>query len=801
MLIKDFAKVLKLVKQKCQKIFKTRKKEEPKPVKVRTPKNLKDFADLVLLAVVIIVVLSLINSLNLPYVAIANNALKALKIIGIAVAIPIIIIILVLTAVLAKHMFSKRHEIKNEVINGLTKLVKWAGLSTLNLVLWILTKAFNGLAYLLEKFAWLIEKLAILIKKLALLIRKVPENLPSPEEVLAIAQKVLALTKTLPSRIKCQFFTREGIKQLLDSAYLLAVRIFLAVFIGTFYRFASLLDKLAPVRKKLAETPGSVKTGVKLMLTNRDYRLFGIIYFVQGILGLSGLAFTFYLNEVMRLSVAQITTMVSITTIPWTVKPLYGMVSDSFPLKKLRRKPYIILGCLMASAGWFVFVKGAFALSYPLLILGMVMEGLGIAFTDVVCDGLCVQKSPTEEIAKSIQNICWGSRTVGALIGGFGSGWLCKHNILNDLVLFVHKLLSQHNYGYVLKPYLHLFSNAYISIFMITMVLPLLPFIFALFVSEDRVEEKDKVGFKHSLKVLGIAMATEKKLMIAVLFLFIWNMTQLSFGTPFLIFMKTRLGFSELFIGTLSMIGSLGSLIGMLWYGLYLQSVSLKKILKWTIIIGAASTLTMFLVLDPTSATIVFLIGGVIGYIAFIPTMTVAVLATPKDAEASVYALLMSVSNFGGIVSTYLGGQLYEIIGLKALLLLATVTSFLPLLVLNHLDKIKGEEKVECILKFFSKLNTSFKAGFAEMEMTLKNNKLSRFALLTLAKSWKLFKTSIRFTAWAFPRVSVAAAVAILLTKGAEPVWMKTAVALLLVAIIIFMRKAKKAKKLGENKQ
>ncbi len=791
MSIKDFTKFLKLVKPTWKKIFKTQKKEQ-KPIKVRTPKNLKDFADFALLVTVIILTLSLIQSLNLPYAAIAHNVLKALKIIGIAVAIPITLILLVLTAVLAKHIFNKRREIKNELKNNLIKLAKWAGTKTSRMLGWFLTKAFHGLAYLLEKLAWSLENLAKLTRKLALLVRKTPEELSSlSKKALEITKRLSSLVKTLPSRIKRQFFTRKSLKQLLDNTYLLAVRIFLAVFIGTLYG-------LAPVIKKLAETPGSVKTGVKLMLTNRDYRLFGIIYFVQGILGLSGLAFTFYLNDVMKLSVVQITTLTSITMIPWTIKPLYGMISDSFPLiKGLRRKPYIILGCLTGSIGWFIFLKGAFALSYSTLIIGMTIEAVGIAFTDVVCDGLAVQKSPTEEITKAIQNICWGSRAIGALIGGFGSGWLCEHNIAKDIIFFIHNLLSQYGYGYLLKPHLHLFSNAYITIFMITMILPLLPFISAFLVSEDPVEEKNKVGFKHSLKVLGTAMATKRNLMIAAFFIFIWNLSQISFGTPFTIFMKTKLGFSEPFIGTLITLNSVGSLAGMLLYGLYLQSVTLKKILKWTIIIGAASTLTMFLILNPTSAMIVYLIGGIISYVAFIPTMSVAVLATPKDAEASVYALLMSIANLGSnVVATYLGGHLYEIIGLRSLILLAAATSLLPLLVLNKLDKLKGEDKVECVLNFFSKLSASFKAGFAEIKMALYNNKLSRLALLTLAKSWKLFKISIRFTAWTFPRASIAAAVVILLTKSTDPVLMKAAVTLLLIALIIFMRKAKKAKKI-----
>ncbi|MDP2908925.1 MAG: MFS transporter [Nanoarchaeota archaeon] len=419
--------------------------------------------------------------------------------------------------------------------------------------------------------------------------------------------------------------------------------------------------KLALLMKKLTETPNDVKKGVKLAISKRDYRLFALVYFVQGILGLSGLAFTLFLDGVMKLSVAQITTLFSITTIPWVIKPLYGMISDSYPLfKGLRRKPYIIICCTLASIGWLIVIMGAFEKSYLLIILGMLMEAVGVAMTDVVIDGLAVQKSPNEAEAKNIQNVCWGSRAFGALIAGFLGGWLLQHFI-----------------GWP-------FNNGFINVFALTMFLPLVPLTTAFFVDEEPVKaNENKGGIVHSLKVLGNAVNTEKRLLIAALFIFLWNMTP-SFGTPFLLFMKKQLGFSETFIGTLSTISSAGSLFGMMLYGLYFKATALKRILKWTIWIGAASTFMMFLVINPTSAMIIWLVSGVIGYIAFIPTMALAVRATPKDAEASVYALLMSIANLGGVVATFTGGQLYELIGMKALITLSAVACLIPLLILKY---------------------------------------------------------------------------------------------------------------------
>lgn len=436
--------------------------------------------------------------------------------------------------------------------------------------------------------------------------------------------------------------------------------------------------------EKLASTPASIKAGVKLALSSKDYRLFAMVYFVQGILGLSGLAFTLFLDGVMKLSVAQITTLGTITTIPWVIKPLYGMISDSYPLVKgLRRKPYIVICCFLASLGWLILIRGAYAHSYTWILIGMILESIGVAMTDVVIDGLAVQKSPNEDEAKNIQTVCWGSRTLGALIAGFAGGWLLEYCT-----------------GWPLY-------DQYINVFFITMFLPLIPLTVAFFVTEEAVKAEEKVSMWKSLKTLGYAINTEKRLLLAALFIFLWNMTP-SFGTPYLLFMEKQLGFSETFIGTLSTISSVGSLLGAMVYGLYLKSTTLKRILKWTILVGAASTLLMFLILNQASAIIVWLVSGIIGYVGFIPTMALATRATPKGAEASVYALLMSIANLGGMFATYTGGQLYELIGLKALIILSAIACLIPLLALRYLDEKEGERDkinvVASLKKLFKRL-------------------------------------------------------------------------------------------------
>ncbi len=45
--------------------------------------------------------------------------------------------------------------------------------------------------------------------------------------------------------------------------------------------------------------------------------------------------------------------VMSLTNLPWTCKPVYGFISDAFPIMGYRRRPYIFLAGLVGSAAWF----------------------------------------------------------------------------------------------------------------------------------------------------------------------------------------------------------------------------------------------------------------------------------------------------------------------------------------------------------------------------------------------------------------------------------------------------------------
>ena len=125
-------------------------------------------------------------------------------------------------------------------------------------------------------------------------------------------------------------------------------------------------DLATPDKVPLVGTSGSVEAGTLSAVDTIKEKLFlGIeptpeiiaimtIYFVEGALGLARLAQTFLLKDTLGLGPAEMSALTGIFTLPWTVKPIYGFLSDGFPLFGYRRRSYLVLagivGCLSYTA-------------------------------------------------------------------------------------------------------------------------------------------------------------------------------------------------------------------------------------------------------------------------------------------------------------------------------------------------------------------------------------------------------------------------------------------------------------------
>lgn len=116
-----------------------------------------------------------------------------------------------------------------------------------------------------------------------------------------------------------------------------------------------------------------------------------LVYFVQGILGISRLAVSFYFKDELGLDPAELAIFSGLSALPWLIKPVYGFLSDTVPIFGYRRRSYLALCGVIGCAAW-----STLALSHPsptFTTLLLLVASAGTACSDVVVDSIVVGAS------------------------------------------------------------------------------------------------------------------------------------------------------------------------------------------------------------------------------------------------------------------------------------------------------------------------------------------------------------------------------------------------------------------------
>lgn len=364
---------------------------------------------------------------------------------------------------------------------------------------------------------------------------------------------------------------------------------------------------------------------------------FGLAYFCQHFAqtGLIGQPLSFYFKEVLGFGPKAVTEFMAILTIPWMIKPLYGLISDYIPLFGYRRKSYLLLLNVAATAGFIALtgMTGASSIRFALLL-----TAFSTAASDVLVDGLMVELGNKTGMTKRFQSQQWLWFNAASVLTALGGGYFAQH--------------------FAPATGLHLAA-------LVTAAFPLVMVVSTwLWVKE----EKSKVDLAELKVTTGSLLAAlkSKTLWIVMGFLAFWQFSP-SFGTPMYYHQVDNLKFSQDFIGQLGAIGSIASVIGAWLYKRYLADrFTTRQLLYASVAIGTAGTLAYLLMIDPTTtatpltAIILGAVFGVTGVVAFLTTLNLAAEACPKRVEALTFAVLMSVFNLAGQGSALFGAYLYE---------------------------------------------------------------------------------------------------------------------------------------------
>lgn len=404
-----------------------------------------------------------------------------------------------------------------------------------------------------------------------------------------------------------------------------------------------------------------------------------LVYVVQGILGLARLAVSFFLKDDLGLSPATVAALTGVAALPWTIKPLFGFVSDGLPIGGYRRRPYLVLSGLVGCAAWVAL--GTVVQSAGGAIAAITVSSLSVAVSDVIVDSLVVERARGESqaTAGTLQSLAWGASAVGGLVTAYLGGALLEQVTTR-------------------------------AIFLITASFPLIVSLTAWLIAEEPIADTATWSLvKHQVGQLGRAIR-QQAIWMPALFLFLWQATP-SADAAFFFFTTNDLGFGPEFLGRVRLVSNLAALIGIWVFQRFLRGVGFRPIFAWSTVMSSLLGLTSLILITHANRSLGIddrwfslgdsLVLTVMGQIAFMPVLVLSARLCPPGVEATLFASLMSIVNLAGLVSHELGALLTHWLGvtetnfdhLWQLVLLTNLTTLLPLPLVFLLPAVSAQSE------------------------------------------------------------------------------------------------------------
>lgn len=359
--------------------------------------------------------------------------------------------------------------------------------------------------------------------------------------------------------------------------------------------------------------------------------LFGAIYFIQGVAepneGLVNQPVASLLGRWGQ-SAGQISAFTFVLSLPWMLKPLYGLVSDFVPLFGSRRKSYLMAASGMAAVG----LGCAFALplrpdNEATLLWLLFLPSLGVAFCDVVSDALLVEHGQAHRVTGRLQATQWAAIYAATILTGIAGGWVAEHGYQSWAFLACGLLMG-------------------------------VSFSLSLVAVRDVPRPAGRDSFGET--VAGLKLALRQPALWAVAgYIALWNFNP--FYSRILQFYITHdLKLSESLYGRLVSVMGVASVAASVLYAWYSRYLPRRVLVHGSIALGVVSTWAWWWLTGAVSAYVVTSVSQLIYMTALLGQFELAAEACPPRVAGTVFAALLAVSNASLNLATVTGGWLYD---------------------------------------------------------------------------------------------------------------------------------------------
>lgn len=375
--------------------------------------------------------------------------------------------------------------------------------------------------------------------------------------------------------------------------------------------------------------------------------LVSTVYAVQGFTSFSALAINYFFKDNLQLQPTESQSLLTVMMVPWGIKPLYGIISDSLPLFGYHRKSYMMLCSASGTIATLIFAVPDLVTTPVGAVLVLMLNSLSIAVIDVVIDARVVEMSRLDPKygANDLQSVSWVSMSMGGVLGSILSGPA------------THKLGVRGVFGFAA-------------------IGPMSIFIFSTLMHEAKTTVSRrhwKVSAKRQVRQLKGAIGTPVIWMCA-LWVFLSGAISPGYSQVFFYFSTDVLHFTPEFLGTVSAFGFMFLMAGTMVYNACFKNMPFRRIFFIAqLSLAIVSLLDIVLVTRanlnvgiPDKAFVLgdAVIADVISRLKTMPVMVLCAKLCPKGIEGTLFALLMSISNFSRSASEVWGALVCRWLGI-----------------------------------------------------------------------------------------------------------------------------------------
>jgi MFS transporter, PAT family, beta-lactamase induction signal transducer AmpG len=385
-----------------------------------------------------------------------------------------------------------------------------------------------------------------------------------------------------------------------------------------------------------------------------NYFMFGALYFTQGTVlayFLSINALYFIENGLTGMNLGIFGT---IAMIPFVIKIFYGMLSDRVSLFGMgHRKPYILIGLAIQIACLAVVPFINLSQQFWLFVGVAFLLQMGMALYDTCTDGLALDTIPKDEEG-TIQAIMVGGRALGLVLTAPLVGLLAEY-------------------------------VGWSWVFWVLAVTTLIPIPFVLTIKES-VRPVEKEFRWDAFK------AFKNKYVIAIALVgFLFFMVYAGVNAVVNLSLEVRFpgAFNKAIAGLVSAVLGTGIIVGGIFGGRVLDSLGKKKAIWAALLTSLIANIALAIIPSAGWAWIVvFILGlsfGVQQTIIFALSMN----ATDARIAASMYSILMAVTNVAQGVGMFITGALSDLTGFMLLFIVMGAINLLAIPFISTIEKGK----------------------------------------------------------------------------------------------------------------